>query len=155
MPEPPKNHMDAMKYVNASLSTDIDWLPQLEDWKGISGIGMIVNQREILSTGKKEKSVEYIIYSKGDMTAQEVLFAKRSHWGIENSLHWVLDVTMGEDSSRMREKNSAKNMGSFRHMALNLLNDETSYNASVNLKRKRATFSRPYLLKVLGLQQIS
>jgi predicted transposase YbfD/YdcC len=96
--------------------------------------------------------VQYVIYSKADMTASQVLDARRSHWGIENSLHWVLDVTMGEDKSRMREKNAAKNMSTVRHMVVNLLNKEKSYKASANLKRKRATFSRSYLLKLVGIK---
>jgi len=133
------------------VSTDVEWIPGIEDWEGLSGIGKIVSHRETLSTGKIEKSVQYVIYSKADMTASEVLNAKRSHWGVENSLHWVLDVTMGEDRSRMRDGNAAKNMSTIRHMVLNLLNREKSYKASANLKRKRATFSRSYLLNIIGI----
>ena len=133
------------------VSNDVDWLPNRGDWAGLSGIGKIVSYRENLSTGKKETSVQYIIYSDANMTASQVLDAKRSHWGVENSLHWVLDVTFGEDQSRMRLGNAAKNVSAMRHMAVNLLNNEKTYKASVNLKRKRATFSRQYLLKLIGV----
>ena len=80
-------------------------------------------------------------------------FAKavRAHWSIENSLHWSLDVTFGEDACRMRTRNAAENVNVMRHLALGLLKNETSVRSSLKLKRKRCALSTDYLLKVLNV----
>jgi predicted transposase YbfD/YdcC len=86
------------------------------------------------------------------MTAAELLAAKRAHWGIENGLHWVLDMDFREDESRMRTGNVTENMAAIRRIALNLLRSEASTpKLSINLKRKKCMFSHDYLLKVLGI----
>ncbi len=97
------------------------------------------------------QSIHYLIYSKPTMTAAELLKAKRTHWSIENSSHWVLDVNFGEDHMRMREGLAAENMNIPRHLALNLLKAETGYKRSVNLKRKKCVLSPNYLLKVFSV----
>ena len=130
-------------------STDIDWLYNKDKWAGISGIGMIRSKRQQVGSEEVENSAKYFIFSK-DMTAMELLAANRAHWGIENSLHWVLDMDFREDESRMRLGNSATNMNVFRHLALNLIKTETSTKLSVNMKRKRCMLSLDYLLKVIG-----
>ena len=84
------------------------------------------------------------------MTAAQVLAAKRRHWSVENNLHWVLDVDFGEDSSRMRVRNAAENVNIARHLALNLLKSEKSFNRSLNLKRKKCLLSHDFLLKVFA-----
>jgi predicted transposase YbfD/YdcC len=129
---------------------DIDWLHNKDKWAGISGIGMIRSKRQQVGSESIEKSVRYIIFSKG-MSAKELLSANRAHWGIENSLHWVLDMDFREDESRMRLGNCATNMNVFRHLALNLIKNESSVKASVNMKRKRCMLSHDYLLKVIGV----
>jgi hypothetical protein len=73
----------------------------------------------------------------------------RSHWAIENSLHWILDVTFGDDQSRLRTGHGAKNMAIVRHFAINLVrtvNDKQS----IRLRRKRATWQPDYLATILG-----
>ena len=129
---------------------DIDWLHQKKDWEGLSGIGMIRSERQLVNSIDVETSVEYVIFSKKDMSAKELLNAKRAHWGIENSLHWVLDMDFREDESRMRMGNCAKNMSIFRHLALNLIKSEKSTKMSINMKRKKCMLSLDYLIKVLG-----
>jgi len=128
---------------------DIDWLYNKDKWNGISGIGMICSKRQKAGSEVVENSKKYFIFSK-DMTAMELLSANRAHWGIENSLHWVLDMDFREDESRMRHGNCAANMNVFRHLALNLIKSETTTKLSVNMKRKRCMLSLDYLLKVIG-----
>lgn len=132
-------------------STDIQWLEQKKEWCGISGIGMIVSNVQIVGQEKCEKTVHYVIYSKSDMTAAQLLNAKRRHWAVENSLHWVLDVDFGEDNMRMRAGFAAENMNILRHLSLNLLKSEKSYKGSINLKRKKCLLSNDYLLKVFAI----
>jgi len=130
-------------------STDIDWLEQRSKWAGLSGIGMISSTRQLVNTDTVETYVQYFIYSKKDMTAMELLSAKRAHWSVENSLHWVLDVSFREDESRMREGHCAENVNIMRHLALNLIKSEKTFKGSFNMKRKRCMLSLDYLVKVI------
>ena len=98
------------------ITDDIDWLDDAEKWRGLKAIGMIESTRIIKD--RESKEVRYYIASiKPDVQ----LFAKaaRGHWGIENSLHWVLDMTFNEDYSRVRDENAAENLAIVRHIAIN------------------------------------
>ncbi|MEL7409680.1 MAG: ISAs1 family transposase, partial [Cyanobacteria bacterium J06558_2] len=75
--------------------------------------------------------------------------AVRQHWGIENQLHWVLDVTFNEDSSRIRQGHSPENFTLLRPMAISLLNQETSSKRSLRQKTKRAAMNCNYMFDVL------
>jgi predicted transposase YbfD/YdcC len=132
-------------------SMDIGWLYNKDNWSGISGIGMIRSKRQLVGSDAVESSVRYCIFSE-QMSAKELLHANRAHWGIENSLHWVLDMDFREDESRMRLGNCATNMNVLRHLALNLIKTESTVKASVNMKRKRCMLSHDYLLKVIGVR---
>lgn len=132
-------------------SADIQWLEQKKEWHGISGIGMVVSNVQVVGQENCEKTVHYVIYSKPGMTAAQLLNSKRRHWAVENSLHWVLDVDFGEDNMRMRAGFAAENMNILRHLSLNLLKSEKSYKGSINLKRKKCLLSTDYLLKVFAL----
>ena len=83
--------------------------------------------------------------------AKQLLHAVREHWGIENSLPWVLDIAFREDESRVRKGHEAENLATMRHMALNLLRRETSSKVGVRAKRLKAGWDQGYLLKVLSL----
>jgi predicted transposase YbfD/YdcC len=80
-----------------------------------------------------------------------VVFAQavRQHWGIENSLHWVLDVSFAEDACRIRKDQGAQNFSVLRHIALNLLRREGRHKRGIKARRKRAGWDRGYLLQVL------
>ncbi len=82
-------------------------------------------------------------------SAQTFGEAIRSHWGIENRVHWVLDVTFQEDQSRIRAGHAAENFAVLRHIAHNLLQQQTTKRLSVKAKRKRAGWDTDYLLQVL------
>lgn len=114
-------------------------------WKGLSGIGMI--QTERISNGPPASERRYYIIS-GPPSAAAFAHAVRGHWGIETSVHWVLDVTFNEDRSRVRMGNAPQNFAVLRHIALNLLRQEPS-KGSINTKRFRAALNEQYLLKVL------
>lgn len=132
-------------------STNIQWLSQRKEWKGLAGIGMIISNTQLLAPeDSRAETIQYVIYSKSDMTAAQLLAAKRQHWSVENNLHWVLDVDFGEDHMRMRTGFAAENMNILRHLALNLLKAETSFKGSLKLKMKKCALSRDYLLKVFS-----
>ena len=76
--------------------------------------------------------------------------AIRGHWGIENSLHWTLDMTFREDDSRIRKDNAPENMAVVRHMALNMLQKENSKMRSIRKKRLRAGFNNDFLQSVIN-----
>lgn len=76
--------------------------------------------------------------------------AVRSHWGIENSLHWVLDVTFAEAQSRIRKDHAPQNFALLRHLAVNLLRQEKTVNSSIAQKRYRAALDNDYLVRVLA-----
>jgi len=85
------------------------------------------------------------------MNARTFLGAKRSHWGIENRLHWVLDVAFREDVSRVRKDHAPANFAILRHMALNMLKQEKSAKVGIQAKRLQAAWNENYLLKVLSV----
>ena len=82
--------------------------------------------------------------------ATEALSATRTHWQVENSLHWILDIAFREDESRLRKANGPQNFAVLRHVALNALNQDTSTKLGVKNKRLKAGWVEDYLLKVLG-----
>lgn len=82
--------------------------------------------------------------------AKAMLESVRSHWGIENSPHWVLDRAFREDDSRVRKGNGAENLSILRRMAVNLLKQDKSLKVGVEAKRKRAGWDEAFLLKVLS-----
>ena len=99
----------------------------------------------------EQVSVETRYYiSSLEADAQRLLEAARSHWGIENSVHWVLDVSFREDDSRVRTGNAPENLATIRHAALNLLRQDRHSKLSVKAKRKLAAWDNDYLLSILS-----
>jgi len=119
----------------------------VEGWRNLSIIGMIESQRTI----KNKTTVEYRYYiSSIEHSAEHFANAARSHWGIENSLHWQLDMSFREDESRMRKEHSAENFSVIRHVALNMLKCEQGRKLGIKNKRLNAGWDESYLAKVLA-----
>ncbi len=115
-------------------------------WKGLQSLILIESQREIKDKIQTEK--RYYI-SSAALPAKNFSDAIRSHWGIENRVHWVMDVVFREDDCRVRQGFSAENLSVVRHIALNLLRSEKSDTFSIKKKRYLATLDPEYLKKIL------
>jgi predicted transposase YbfD/YdcC len=123
------------------------WLDPSGAWAKLGCVAMVEDTRRIGDTHETE--ARYFLSSlPGDAAA--LAAAVRAHWGIENSLHWVLDVAFREDDCRVRAGHAAENLAVLRHLALNLLRRETSAKVGVHAKRLKAAWDTDYLLKVLN-----
>ena len=130
----------------AMVSTDIGWLQERHHGPGLEAIGKVIRRREI--EGKAKTETAYYLISTA-LSAARFGHAARSHWRIENSLHWTLDVIMNEDQCRNRKDNGPYNLAILRHMALNLIRKEKS-KGSNRVKFKRAGWNNDFLLKLLA-----
>ena len=119
----------------------------LEKWAGLKSVTLVESIREI--NGKSATEYRYYLSSLA-ADAQRIGKAIRGHWGIENSLHWVLDVVFNEDKARNRKDHSAANMTIIRHMAVNLVKNDKSSKASIRGRRLKAGWDNNYLLKIIS-----
>ncbi len=117
-----------------------------DKWVGLVSLGMVICERRLWN--KTTREVRYYISSL-PADAQVLGDVVRTHWGIENSLHWTLDVTFAEDASRLRTGHSSQNFALLRRIALNQLQRETSIKSSIRMKRYRAAMDNHYAAKVL------
>jgi predicted transposase YbfD/YdcC len=124
----------------------IRWLEKGDIWPGLASIAAIEAQRKI--RGKTTTETRYFISSLTG-SAEKLAGAARSHWGIENSLHYVLDVTLNEDKSRIRKDNAPENLTILRRIALNMLKKEQTQKVSVRRRVKKAGWDNSYLEQVL------
>ncbi len=125
----------------------LSYLDTRGDWPGLRSIGMVTAER----CKGDQVSVETRYYiSSLESDAQQFLRATGNHWGIENRVHWVLEVSFREDESRVRTGNAPENLAIVRHLALNLLRQERTSKASIKAKRKLAGWDNHYLLSILS-----
>lgn len=128
---------------------EVHWLKGIGSWKGLASVAAVEAQRTI--KGKLEKERRYFISSLDGEDAQALAEAVRMHWGVENPLHWILDVQFNEDQSRIRKGYGAENLSRLRRIALNKLQLETSRKRSIRAKRLRAGWDHDYLLQILQM----
>ena len=130
----------------AQISGGVDWLQELHDWPGLKAVGKVTATRYL--DGTESRQTRYYLLSEAfspDRFNQIV----RAHWGIENRLHWVLDVTCNEDQARNRKDNCAANLALLRKLALNLARLEPS-KGSMRGKLKRAGWDDTFLVNMLS-----
>jgi len=133
-----------------SVIADLSLIEKASEWASIQGLVRIQSQRYHKVSGKMEREIRYYITSlKPDAARLNAVI--RQHWGIENKLHWVLDVGFGEDLDRKRAGHSAQNFSLLNRIALNLLKQEQSLKRGIKGKRLKAAWDHPYLLKLLGV----
>jgi predicted transposase YbfD/YdcC len=126
---------------------EASWLDPKEEWGGLSAVGCVYSERTVNGVTSRENRY-YILSS--PMPAKAFASAVRNHWGIENKLHWVLDMAFREDECRVRRGNSAENLAILRHMALNLLKQDTTIKLDIKSKRKAAGWDNDYLRRLLN-----
>lgn len=130
------------------ICEDIGWLEHREKWADLNGIGVIIATIE--KNGEKTVQRHYFIYSCKNMTAKQIMKAKRAHWGIENSLHWVLDLSFREDESRARKGESAENFNILRQIVYNILKSDSSVKDSFPNKQFRCMLDSSYLEHIVN-----
>ena len=130
------------------LTDKVDWLiTRHPRWASLKGIIIVESTREI---GKKVSyERRYYISSHHTKSAQFIAHAIRSHWHVENKLHWQLDVSFDEDKNRLRSGSAAENIALMNKIALNLLKNEKSIRLGIKNKRLKAGWDNDYMLKVL------
>jgi predicted transposase YbfD/YdcC len=124
-----------------------DYLPERQAWRNWQTVGLVEATREL--NGQTTTERRYYLSSL-PVEVQRFANAVRTHWSIENSCHWILDVVFREDDSRVRSGYAAENLGLLRRLALTLLQQERSRKIGVQLKRLSAGWDERYLLKVLN-----
>jgi predicted transposase YbfD/YdcC len=130
-------------------STELDWFADRAKWAGLRSVGMVEAIREV--GGKVTVERRYYLSS---LSLDVAAFARavRGHWGVENKLHWVLDVQMREDQSRARAGYAAENLATLRRLALNLLKREKTKRRGIKGKQLNASWDHAYLLRLLGVE---
>jgi predicted transposase YbfD/YdcC len=128
--------------------TDPDWVCSRQEWKGLQSLVRISTVRTDKASGEKQQECRYYISS--HLTdAAALLNITRQHWGVENKLHWMLDVNFGEDASQKRAGNAAQNFSVINRIALNLLQNEKTKKLSIKKKRLASGWQHEYLEKIL------
>jgi predicted transposase YbfD/YdcC len=122
-------------------------LHELDLWAGLTTVVMVV--RSIQHWNKTTHAVQFYITSLVS-DANKIASAIRQHWGIENSVHWTLDVTFSEDKCRIRSLHSPQNFALLRRIALNALERESSFRRSIRQKSRRAAMNEQYMVSVLA-----
>ncbi len=126
--------------------TAVDKLPQAEEWRHLNMVGMVQSERQV--AGKTTHETRFYIASTG-ADARRFAWAVRNHWGIENGLHWCLDIGFREDESRLRNRQAATNLAVMRHITLGLLKKDKTVKGGIKTKRLVAGWDEDYLAKLL------
>ncbi len=132
---------------NVWYSENVQWMSDLQQWQDLSSLVAVESQRTIGAKVSTER--RYFISSLSGIDAETIGQMIRSHWGVENRLHWSLDVSFGEDDSRIRKGFGAENVSRLRRIALNLLKQEETAKCGIKVKQHKAGWDEKYLQKVL------
>lgn len=126
---------------------DVGWFKDRKQWKGLRSFVCVEAHRTV----GNETSVErrYYLSSLDGRDAEQLARATRGHWGIENQVHWSLDVSFREDDSRVRQGHAAENLSRIRRLSLNLLKNERTVKNGIKAKRLKCGWDHDYLLRVL------
>ena len=130
------------------LLEGVEHLIDAERWVGLKRVGLVESERRILGHPPTIEQRYYLVSVDGGV--QRFAEGVRRHWGIENQLHWVLDVAFQEDASRIRKDHAPANLAVVRHIALNLLRQDSSAKGGVKAKRLQAGWDNDYLLRLLS-----
>jgi len=138
--------LDTRRYYQ---SAELDWFADRAKWEGLRSVGMVEATREV--GGKTTVERRYYLTSL-PLGVETFARAVRGHWGVENKLHWVLDVWFREDQSRARAGHAAENLATLRRLALNLLKREKTKKRGIKGKQLNAGWDHAYLLRLLGVE---
>lgn len=130
------------------LLDGVEHLIDAKRWVGFKRVGLVEAERRILGQPLTIEQRYYLVSFEGDV--QRFAQGVRSHWGIENQLHWVLDVAFQEDASRIRKDHAPANLAVVRHIALNLLRQDSSAKGGIKAKRLQAGWDNDYLIRLLS-----
>ncbi len=125
----------------------LGWFADQAKWEGLHSVGMVQSLREI--DGKLSEEWRYYLSSL-PLGVETFARAVRSHWGVENKVHWTMDVCFGEDQSRARTGYAAENLATLRRLALNLLKRDKTKKRGIKGKQLNAALDHAYLLRLLG-----
>lgn len=132
------------------VATDVEWLRARYQWPGLAAVGRVIRIRRTIAKAVPRTTTEAAYYLlSSPLSAERLGEVVRSHWGVENRLHWVLNVVMNEDQVRSRRDNSPYNLAILRHMALNLMHKDRS-KVSLRGKFNLAAWRDDYLVKLLA-----
>jgi len=144
-----KDHgrIEVRKCWSTSNPEYLNLIREVNNWAGLQTIVMVLGTRIV--AGKKAEHVRYYISSLPS-NAKRILEIVRTHWAIENQLHWVLDVALNEDHNQVHKDHAPENLAVLRHIALNLLKQEKTAKGGIHAKQLQAGWKEDYLLKVLA-----
>jgi predicted transposase YbfD/YdcC len=130
------------------LLEEVEHLIDAQLWSGLQRVGLVESERRLAGQQPTIEQRYYLVSLDGDVErfAQSV----RTHWGIENQVHWVLDVAFNEDASRVRKDHAPENLALIRHVALNLLRQDTCAKGGIKAKRLKAGWDNVYLSRILA-----